>query len=103
MTKQLPKHEFIEVGQQIRRSAKAIPAHIAEGYGRKFYPAEYRRFAIYALSSCDETVVHLNFLHDCDSISKDTYNYFSPAYDILGKQLNNWLKTIQRFIKSSSG
>ncbi len=44
MTKQLPKHEFWEKGQQIRKSsrcgavttpsAKGIPAHIAEGYGR---------------------------------------------------------------------
>ena len=51
MTKQLPKHEFWEEGQQIRKSSKGIPAHIAEGYGRKRYIAEYRRFAIYALSS----------------------------------------------------
>ena len=33
MRKKLPKPEFWEEGQQIRRSAKAIPAHIAEGYG----------------------------------------------------------------------
>lgn len=72
MTKQLPKHEFWEEGQQIRESSKAIPAHIAEGYGRKRYIAEYRRFAIYALSSCDETQVHLGLLHDIIPLAKSS-------------------------------
>ena len=30
MTKQLPKHEFWEEGQQIGKSSQGIPAHIAE-------------------------------------------------------------------------
>ena len=97
MTHKLAKHEFWEEGQQIRRAAKGIPAHIAEGYGRKRYIAEYRRFAIYALSSCDETQVHLKLLHDCQSISKETYSYFHSEYNILGKKLNNWLSTIEKF------
>jgi len=41
-----PIHGFWEEGQQIRKSSKAIPAHIAEGYGRKRYITEYRRFTI---------------------------------------------------------
>ena len=107
MTKQLPKHEFWEEGQQIRKSsrcdavttpsAKGIPAHIAEGYGRKRYIAEYRRFAIYALSSCDETQVHLGLLKDCRSIDDKTYNYFHAEYNTLGKKLNNWLMRIETF------
>ena len=35
MTHQLPKHKFYEEGGQIRRSAKSIPANLAEGYGRR--------------------------------------------------------------------
>ena len=97
MTHKLPKHEFWEGGQQIRKSAKAISAPIAEGYGRKRYIAEYRRFAIYALSSFDETQVHLKLLHDCRPISKQTYNNFHCEYNILGKKLNNWLSTIEKF------
>jgi four helix bundle protein len=97
MTKQLPKHEFWEEGQQIRKSSKGIPAHISEGYGRKRYIAEYRRFAIYALSSCDETQVHLGLLHDCGSIAEKKYNYFHSEYNVLGKKLNNWLTAIENF------
>ncbi|MBI1923976.1 four helix bundle protein [Candidatus Poribacteria bacterium] len=97
MTKKLPKHEFWEEGQQIRKSAKAIPAHLAEGDGRKSDPADYRRFAPNALSSCDETQVHLGLLHDCGLIDDHTDNDFHPEYNILGKGLNQWLSTIETF------
>ena len=75
----------------------SYPAHIAEGYGRKRYIAEYIRFAIYAQSFSDETQVHLQLLHDCGWIEKNTYSYFRKEYDTLGRKLNNWLKTIENF------
>ena len=56
-----------------------------------------RRFAIYALSSCDETQVHLGLLKDCRSISDQSYNYFHAEYNTLGKKLNNWLMRIETF------
>ena len=34
---ELPKFEHHEEGSQIRRSAKAIPVNIVEGYGRRVY------------------------------------------------------------------
>ncbi|MBI1923698.1 four helix bundle protein [Candidatus Poribacteria bacterium] len=81
----------------MRKSAKGIPAQIAEGYGRKSDPADYRRFAPNALSSCDETQVHQGLLHDCGSIDDHTYNDFHPEDTILGKGLNQWLSTIETF------
>ncbi len=35
VSKTLPKHEMYEIGSQIRRSAKSIPANIVEGFGRR--------------------------------------------------------------------
>ncbi len=41
MTLKLPRFEMYEEGSQIRRSAKSIPANLAEGYGRRKYKNEY--------------------------------------------------------------
>jgi four helix bundle protein len=94
MTHRFPKHEFYEEGGQIRRSAKSIPANLAEGYGRRRYRNDYIRFIVYALASCDETRVHLDLLHETGSLPKDKYDYFTEQYILLGKQLNGFLKAI---------
>jgi len=94
MTKDLPKNEFWETGSQIRRSAKSIPANIAEGYGRKRYKNEYIKFLVYTLSSGDETKVHLELLFKCGSIFEDKYNYFNNEYMKLGRMISNFLNAI---------
>ncbi|MDY7075751.1 MAG: four helix bundle protein [Chloroflexota bacterium] len=96
MTKRLPKHEMYEEGSQVRRSAKSIPSNIAEGYGRRRYKADFIRFIIYALSSCDETRVHLDILCETDSLNRQDYNYFIGEYDKLGRKLNNFLQAVIR-------
>ncbi len=52
---ELPPFERYEQGSQIRRSAKAIPSAIVEGFGRKLYQQEFVRYLTYAIASCDET------------------------------------------------
>ncbi|MDI6810618.1 MAG: four helix bundle protein [archaeon] len=46
----------------MRRSAKSIPANIAEGFGRRRYKNEFIRFLTFALASCDETKEHIEIL-----------------------------------------
>ena len=69
MTMNLPKFEFFEEGQQIRRSSKSTRANIVEGYGRRVYKADYMKFITYALSSNDETIDHLETLFETQSLS----------------------------------
>jgi four helix bundle protein len=94
MSLQLPKYEIYEEGSQIRRSAKSIPANLAEGYGRRRYKNEYIKFIVYALASCDETRLHLDLLHETGSLPQDQYEYFTEQYIILGKQLNKFLQSV---------
>ncbi len=93
-SKTLPKHEMYEVGSQIRRSAKSIPANIAEGFGRRRYKNEYIRFLVYALASCDETRVHLDMLSRTNSLTNAPYQRLTEQYDILGRKLNNFLQVV---------
>ena len=102
MTRCLPRYEFAEEGRQIRRSSKGIEANIAEGYGRKRYRGDYVRFIVYALSSCDETTVHLDLLHDCGHISQQTHQHLTLEYNKLGRMLNNFLKSSEGFQKKPS-
>ena len=44
MSLKLPQYEIYEEGSQVRKSSKGITSCIAEGYGRKKYKAEFRKF-----------------------------------------------------------
>lgn len=95
LTLSLPKFETYEIGSQIRRSSKSIPANLAEGYGRKKYRNEFIKFITYALASCDETTVHLEILHKTNSISDESYKRLSDKFKELGIKLNYFLCAIR--------
>jgi four helix bundle protein len=90
----LPKYELYEEGSQIRRSAKSIPANIAEGFGRRRYTNEYVHFLTVALASCDETQVHLDLLHSVGNLDQDTYQALSVQCETVGKQLNRFVQAV---------
>ena len=66
---QLPRFELHEVGSQVRRSAKSIRANIVEGYGKRRYKLEFLRHLTYALGSAQETLEHLDTLHETGSLT----------------------------------
>ena len=87
----LPKFELYEEGSQIRRSSKAVISAIVEGYGRRRYKADFVRFLIYAQSECDETIVHLDFLYETESLKDlEKYNQLKSDYDSLSKRINKF-------------
>jgi len=93
----LPKFEMYEEGSQIRRSMKSIKSNIVEGYGRRRYKQEYIRFLIYSLSSCDETLDHLENLNITGSLKDNNlYNNLNNKLEILGKKLNNFIKAVEK-------
>ncbi len=87
----LPAFELYEQGSQVRRSSKGIKDAIAEGYGRRKYKADYIKFLIYAIASCDETTNHIvtiiEFYPDLLSF-KD----LEKEYDLLGRKINYYLQ-----------
>jgi len=100
MTMGLPKFEFFEEGQQIRKSSKTTRSTIVEGYGRRTYKADYIKFTIYALSSNDETIDHLETLYETHSLTdQPLYETLHKKAELLGEKLNNFLKALQEHHK----
>jgi len=91
----LPNYELYETGSQVRRSSKSIPYNIVEGYGRRRYHAEFVRFLIFSHSSCDETVVHLNFIKDLYEHLKEEAVQLIEKYTELSKKLYKFIEYVE--------
>ncbi len=97
MTLELPAFEMYEEGSQIRRSAKAIPSNIVEGFGRKKYQHDYLSFLIIAHASCNETIEHLEILYETGSLKdKEKFNDFFKEYDTLGRKINKFVQAFEK-------
>ncbi|MDZ7743178.1 MAG: four helix bundle protein [Bacteroidota bacterium] len=90
----LPKHELYEQGSQVRRSSKSIVANIVEGYGRKRYKSEFIRFLIFANSSCDETISHLNMINQL-YFDNENLNKLIRNYEELGKRIYRFIEYVE--------
>lgn len=91
----LPKFELYEEGSQIRRASKAVTSAIVEGYGRRRYKADFVRFLIYAQSECDETIVHLDFLFETQSlVEKSIFDKLRIEYESLSKRINKFIQYV---------
>ena len=96
MSLSLPRFEQFEEAQQIRKSSKSVRSTIVEGYGRRYYKAEFVKFIIYALASNSETIDHLEVLYETKSlVDKDTFEDLRTRLEILGRKINNFLQSIQ--------
>jgi four helix bundle protein len=96
MTTKLPKFEMYEEGAQIRRLSKATKATLVEGYGRRRYKQDWIKFLVYALSSNDETMDHLENLWDTKSLTEESvYIALKNKIEKLGKMLNGFLKAVE--------
>jgi four helix bundle protein len=92
----LPKYELYEEGSQVRRSSKSISSCIVEGYGRRRYKAEFVKYLVYAHASCDETLIHLQFIKDThDDIVSEEKRDLSKEYDALGAKINKFIQYVE--------
>ena len=54
-TKSLPREEQFELGRQLRRSARSVPANIVEGWTKRNSAAEFKRHLLIASGEAAET------------------------------------------------
>ena len=96
MSLTLPKFELFEEAGQIRRSSKSVTSMIVEGYGRKRYKADFIKYLVYSQAECDETIVHLDFLYETESL-KDKIKYadLHNRYNTLSKRINKFIQWVE--------
>jgi four helix bundle protein len=95
MSLKLPICEMYEEGSQLRRSSKGVASCIVEGYGRKKYKADFIKFLVYAHASCDETILHLNFINDTHELDEKAMQFLFDAYDELGGKINRFIQYVE--------
>lgn len=60
----LPLFERNDLGSQLRRASKSVPANIAEGWAKRRFEKELKRHLDSAIGSCNEMEVHISMARD---------------------------------------
>jgi len=51
---------------------------------------------IYSHASCDETIVHLNFIKDTHKLDNTKIGFFLEKYDGLGRKINTFVQYVEK-------
>lgn len=98
LTLQLPRFEMYEEGPQVRRSSKRVSAGIVEGYRQRKYRIVFIRYLYRSLGSSDETLEHLEFLHETGSAAGlPEITDLISSYASLSSQLARFITGVERF------
>ena len=84
-----PKIEQYALADQLRRSSKSVCANIVEGYGRQQYSRpDFERFLVYAIGSCNETLLWLEYAEALNYINKSASFEWTKEYNNLLRMLH---------------
>jgi four helix bundle protein len=85
-TKILPREEQFEVGRQLRRCARSVPANITEGWTKRHSPAEFKRHLLIAAGETAESKFWIELAADEGFVTR------SAADSKLGFMIHNLWK-----------
>ena len=90
-----PKIEQFGLADQVRRASKSIRANIVEGFGKqRFSSAEFKRFLLMAIGSCEEMQMWVRYCRDLGYIDGPCYGAWNGEYVQISKMLKglhrNW-------------
>jgi four helix bundle protein len=94
VTAELPRDEIYGMTTQMRRSATAIPANIAEGYGRESTGA-FIQFLRVAQGSLKELETHVMLAERVELISSEISVHLLGECDRVSKMLRNLIRSLQ--------
>lgn len=82
----LPKEEKFDLADQLRRSTKAVPRLVAEGYSRRHQPRGFQKYLDDALGESNETIVSLSQVRDIYGVEKDLCGKMIDEYEIISRK-----------------
>lgn len=90
----LPIFEKNDLGSQLRRCSKSIPANIAEGWAKRRFSKEFKHHLDISVGSCNEMEVHINMAKDLNYWKKEFCEELLKRYIFLGGKIvklrDNW-------------
>lgn len=91
-TKTFPREEQYELGRQVRRSARSIPANIVEGWAKRNSPAEFKRHLLIAAGEIAETKFWIELAFEEALMERISAEKFIKEYSKLGFMVHNLWK-----------
>jgi four helix bundle protein len=92
LEKQIPTSHY-KLRVQFTSAAEGIPAHIAEGFGKRKSVKEWKRYLEIGIGSSDETITQARIVEVLaeygSNIDKELCQKVIAEYKIISKQLNN--------------
>ena len=92
----IPNNWNIDDVKQVKRSSSSAVSNIVEGYGRRFYPKDFKLFIIRSMTSSDETQNHARSLGKDGYLTMEKPDYFQKRYKTLSIQTLNYLNYLRK-------
>ena len=102
MTKTFPREEMYSLTDQIRRSARAVGAMIAEGWGRRRYRAVFINKLDEAIGETHESQAWLDTAKAAGYIAVETHKELDAIFQRIGAMLNRMIDRADDFCKFAS-
>ena len=84
----LPSNEF-RLKDQLTGAAKSVPALITEGFAKRRYEKEFKRFLKIAIGSSDEVITHLRMIAIVTPRLSLEAKQLAERYKVLSKRINS--------------
>ena len=91
-TKMLTREEQFELGRQLRRCARSVPANLVEGWARRNSPAEFKRHLLIAAGETAESKFWVELAADEGFATRAAADRLLKEYSKLGFMIHNLWK-----------
>jgi four helix bundle protein len=91
-TKLFPRAEQFELGRQLRRCARSVPANITEGWAKRNSPAEFKRHLLSAAGETAESKFWIELAADEGFVTRFGVDRLLKEYSKLGFMIHNLWK-----------